>query len=778
MSSNAATGRIKSVLSIYIKDKLVSTIDMEHSGTIQEYTFGRAEDNMIVINSPIISTHHGVFEIKNDGCYVSDSGSTNGIFVNEQKITSTKLENGDNIRIDLVDQPHDEGVLMIYSVLEQNSDEKWNEVSFEGKNEVTIGRESSNDIAIPHSMVSRKHAKIMKSGNELYVEDLNSTNGTFLNGTPVSGKQKIKSFDVIIIGNTKIIYQENKVIYNVQAKGLRIDAIGITKDVQDSSGGMFKSKATKRILDDISISIKSGELVALVGGSGAGKSTFMDSINGFRLPTEGSVLVNDDDFYANYSAYKNIMGYVPQQDIVYDTLTVQQMLTYAAKLRMPEDTTDQEIQERVVQVISDVELEGREDLVIKQLSGGQRKRASIAVELLADPKLFYLDEPTSGLDPGMERNMMKLLRKLTNQGKTIILITHATANLHICDKVIFLGYGGKLCYFGPPNGALEFFGVSDYADIYDLINKESDKWQTVFRKSKYYGYYNSLSEKKAKTSEKKVVTKRSSLKQWLILSNRYLKLTLVDKQRFISLIAQAPFIAILLGLVADKEAFEFYETSKEVIFTLASSGVWMGLLNSIQEITKEQDIYRRERAVNLKLGPYLLSKLLVLGGLALVQSVIFILVFVRVIDLPDVNLIGSLQLELMITMFLTTFASTAFGLVVSTMVSNPDRAMGLAPILLIPQLIFNGLVFKLEGFADLLSNLAISKWTARAISISVDLNDKPLEIESQTPVPPRDLPEYYDHDLTLLYQNWGILLGVTVLCVILSIVILKQKEKH
>ena len=206
----------------------------------------------------------------------------------------------------------------------------------------------------------------------------------------------------------------------------------------------------------------------------------MDTLNGFRPATEGTVLVNGDDFYANYNAYKNIMGYVPQQDIVYDTLTVEQMLTYAAKLRMPEDSTDEDISQRVNEVIGDVELEGREHLVISQLSGGQRKRVSIAVELLADPKLFFLDEPTSGLDPGMERNMMRLLRKLSNKGKTIVLITHATANLHLCDKVTFLGYGGKLCYFGPPSGALKFFNVTDYTDIYDLISKQAEFFQQKF----------------------------------------------------------------------------------------------------------------------------------------------------------------------------------------------------------------------------------------------------------------------------------------------------------
>ena len=394
------------------------------------------------------------------------------------------------------------------------------------------------------------------------------------------------------------------------------------------------------------------------------------------------------------------MGYVPQQDIVYDTLTVEQMLTYAAKLRMPEDSTDEDISQRVNEVIGDVELEGREHLVISQLSGGQRKRVSIAVELLADPKLFFLDEPTSGLDPGMERNMMRLLRKLSNKGKTIVLITHATANLHLCDKVTFLGYGGKLCYFGPPSGALKFFNVTDYTDIYDLISKQAEFFQQKFIQSHYYSYYHALSDKKPVLTKKEKGPERSALKQLGILSSRYLKLTLVDKQRFFFIMVQAPIIALLLGLVADRDAFEYYESSKEVIFTIASSAVWIGLLNSIQEITKESVIYKRERTVNLKLFPYMMSKLFVLGLMGFLQSVIFVLIFMQILDLPDTELMGYLPLEIMLSFFLTVFASTAFGLVISTMVSNSDRAMGLTPIVLIPQLIFNGLVFKLEGILN------------------------------------------------------------------------------
>ncbi|WP_307342490.1 FHA domain-containing protein [Metabacillus malikii] len=770
-------GEKKHLLNVYINKELITTFDMQTAGS-SKYTIGRAKDNDLVIHSPIVSAHHATIHVENGQCKIIDENSTNGIIIDERKVTEQVLVNGMHILIDDMNNPHDEGIFILYSELENEQDEKWNEVYFKDKPSITIGRESSNDIALAHSLVSRKHAQIFVEKNDIFVKDLNSTNGTFLNGKPVKQVTKLKPLDMIYIGQTKFIVQENKILYNVHVKGLQIDAINISKTVVDSSGGLFAAKATKKILDNISISIKPGELVALIGGSGAGKSTFLDTLNGFRPATDGTVLVNGDDFYANYNAYKNILGYVPQQDIVYDTLTVQQMLIYAAKLRMPEDSSEAEILERVKEVIEDVELEGREDLVISQLSGGQRKRASIAVELLADPKLFFLDEPTSGLDPGMERNMMRLLRKLSNKGKTIILITHATANLHLCDKVVFLGYGGRLCYFGPPSGAQKFFEVTDYTDIYDLINKQAEKWQAKFVQSHYYSYYQTLTGKQAEKKPLQKGPSRSSLKQFAILSARYLKLSLVDKQRFFFLMIQAPIIAILMGLVAETDSFEYFETSKQVIFTVAASAVWIGLLNSIQEITKEKTIYKRERTVNLKLGPYISSKIVILGLMGLIQSVIFVAIFTAIIELPTENLLGYVPIEIFMTFFLSVLASTAMGLVVSCLVANSDRAMGLAPILLVPQLIFNGLVFELEGVTDWLSNLAIAKWTARAFSISFDLNDKPMELETKVALPQRDLPEYYDHSLSLLYQNWGILLGITVLCTVISIVILKRKDRQ
>lgn len=776
---------LKHILTISYQQKIVSTI------SIVEYkkdliTVGRSNDNDIVISSPIVSQHHAVIEIRGNICLIKDKNSTNGLIVNHNKQTSYELKNGDNIRIDDVNNPHSEGILIVYSVIESDSDERWAEYNLLLNDEIIIGRGSENHIVLSHSTISRQHAKIIKKGDNYIIEDLKSTNGTYINGKLVTGQKVLMENDVIFIGNTKLIFQNGRIVYNIISKGLRLDAININKVIKERRD-LFKQREYKQLLDNISIGIKSGELIALVGGSGAGKSTFMDALNGFRRATGGTVLVNDDNFYENYNAYKNILGYVPQQDIVYDLLNVVQMLTYASELRMPKDTTKTEISERVKQVIKDVELNGKEEVVIKNLSGGQKKRVSIAVELLADPMLFFLDEPTSGLDPGMERNMMQLLKKLSNMGKTIILITHAMANLHLCDKVVFLGKGGKLCYFGPPEGALEFFGVKDHADIYNLISEESENWEVRFKNSNYYIYHKTLENKTAQKSDFKKVNSHSSLRQFIILSKRYLKLTLLDKQRCMFLLIQSPLIAVLLGIVSKKNSFDTFENTNQIIFTLACAAVWIGVLNSIQEICKERTIFKRERAVNLEILPYMASKLVILGIICIIQAVLLVQIFNLVIPYPKgFSLIGSLQIEIMVSVFLTLFASTAMGLCVSTLVSNNDRAMGIAPILLIPQIMFSGFIFKLSGFADKLSYIIVSKWSLRALGVSFKINELPTRIIEENKNKPqiveafkqigRELEQAYDHDINGLYTNWGILLLIVFVCVIFSSILLYRKS--
>ena len=294
------------------------------------------------------------------------------------------------------------------------------------------------------------------------------------------------------------------------------------------------------------------------------------------------MLVDGIDLYQNYDYLKTAIGYVPQQDIVYDNLTLFDMLLYASELRMPPDCTPEEREARVREVIDLLELSAETNNYIGRLSGGQKKRASIAVELLADPRLLFLDEPTSGLDPGIERDLMHKLATMADGGRTIILVTHTTLNLHLCSQVVFLGPGGKLCFAGPPNEALSFFGVDDFVPIYDMISSNAEYWEAAFAK----GFSREVLDVADGENQIAPNKKQSFARQFSTLSRRYTRLLINDKQRLLLLLAQAPALAALICLVAGNDCFVVCENTKSCLFALSCAAFWVGILNSTRRFAK------------------------------------------------------------------------------------------------------------------------------------------------------------------------------------------------
>jgi ABC-type multidrug transport system ATPase subunit len=457
----------------------------------------------ILISSPLVSSVHGRVEIFNNEYYYIDCDNTNGTYLNNDLIVRqlgsvskpVKLKDGDILSIGNV--MNSERISIIFS-LTSNDNFVWEKILLNNNRTVSIGRDSKNDICIPNVTVSRNHAVIKKTGDTAHVFDNNSSNGTIVNGNLIK-ECVLKNQYIINIGASKIFYINDSLIYrknivklpekNVSnnksvtfehtdapintTMGFDVDIKNISRIVSCKNGTGINGGNKKYILQDVSLSINAGELVAICGGSGAGKTTFMNCVNGFEPATSGQVLVNGMDLYKNYSALKNNIGYVPQQDIIHDDLTLESMLTYTAKLRLQKDVTKSEIQKRVTEALKMVDLESQRHTYIKKLSGGQRKRGSIAVELISDPSLFFLDEPTSGLDPEAETHLMHQLRNLSrNKGKTVIVITHTLQNIHLFDKIIFLAPGGKLCFYGTPEMAKKFFGVSNLSDAYEIISKD------------------------------------------------------------------------------------------------------------------------------------------------------------------------------------------------------------------------------------------------------------------------------------------------------------------
>ena len=314
--------------------------------------------------------------------------------------------------------------------------------------ELTIGRHIDNTIVLPNPQVSAHHAKLLREGGAYRVLDLHSTNHVYVNAQPVTTRL-LEMGDELRIGPYRLVYETTRLVQYDESLTIRLDALNLTKTI--------KNRAT--LLNDISLSIPPRSFVALVGASGAGKSTLMDALNGLRPADQGSIILNGQDYYRNLAAFNMQIGYVPQDDIVHREITVERALFYAAKLRLPGDFTAAQIEQRITEVLEDVELTDRRKQLVKQLSGGQRKRVSLALELLANPGIFFLDEPTSGLDPGLDRKMMLLLRRLADKGHTIVLVVYRTTNnISVCDYVCFLARGGRLAYFGPPEDARPILG--------------------------------------------------------------------------------------------------------------------------------------------------------------------------------------------------------------------------------------------------------------------------------------------------------------------------------
>lgn len=497
-----------------------------HTLDDEQYTIGRAGGaNDISLKEAFVSSPHGMI-YNSGGLYVYiDLNSSNGTSLNRAPIlcptnqpsAPVPLKDGDILSIG---NPGTKDVVyMLFS--SSNAGREWRTLSLLGKREITIGRIADNTIVLPDITVSRSHAKILISGGRVMISDLNSANGTLVNGNVVKGTLEFKDSDTVRIAGYRIIRLGNIIAYNVQrpavpnnldnyqksimkqipeirepvksydyAKqgGVEVRVENVSRFVKCKNGTGINGSSKKCILDHVSLTINPGNLVAILGGSGAGKTTFMNCINGFEPATEGRVLIDGTDLYKNYQCVKSLIGYVPQQDIVHDNLTLEKMLTYAGRLRLPKDITKQEMSRRVAEVLDMVDLSAEKDNLVKKLSGGQRKRASIAVELISDPKLFFLDEPTSGLDPEAETNLMHRLKSLSrDKGKTVIVITHTLQNIRIFDKVIFLAPGGKLCFYGTPAEAEKFFGVENLTEAYEKISENVDKYVNDFNNFKQKG---------------------------------------------------------------------------------------------------------------------------------------------------------------------------------------------------------------------------------------------------------------------------------------------------
>lgn len=721
----------------------------------------------------VISSCHAVFRRVGESYRICDGNgqepSTNGLFINHTRITPFEgylLSNG--IEIKIGQNPQNLIRLRYFNPNTLASPTQFTGEYISLKNRsVLLGRDPNATLHLDSPVVSRRHATIEPDGRGDYLLRDYSKQGVFVNGQRVKQSVKLSDRDTVRIGPFTLICRGDTLELCDTGTQIRLDAQRLLRIVKD------RSNKPKVLLNDLSFAIEPGQFVALVGGSGAGKSTLMRTLLGISPTTKGKVYINGESLHKNFSLYRTQIGYVPQDDIIHQNLTVKEVLEYAAKLRLPPDV---EVNEIVRKTLYEIEMLDRGQVLVSQLSGGQRKRVSIGVELLTNPVLFFLDEPTSGLDPGLDKKMMLLLRKLSNQGRTVILVTHATANIKLCDRIIFLGRGGRLCYFGPPRQAFEFFQIEsdDFADIYNLLEDEANAhhWAAQFQRSKEYKQYvaNHLSIGEPQpTGIAPPPPKQASIPEQLsILTQRYFQRTKRDPVNLLLNLLTAPVGIILIRLaIRDQDPFvsepslKIASLARQVLFVFTSAALWVGLSSSLQEVVKESAIYLRERLVNLGLVSYLGSKFIVLSGLAILQTILMSVVILVCFQNPASELI-SWPLGVSITSFLTLISCMSLGLMVSAMVKNSSQANSALPLILLPQIIFSGVLFKMEGLGRAVSWLMLSRWSIGAYGALVNVNafiPEPVQLPDGTTVPqPVEASSVYDPTWQNLGLNWGMLI--------------------
>jgi ABC transport system ATP-binding/permease protein len=556
------------------------------------------------------------------------------------------------------------------------------------RDKLVFGRASECDVAMNDAGVSRQHASVERSSTGFLLTDLRSRGGSFVNGHRFE-RHELVIGDQVQIGPFFFRFDGRQLVRTRGGAGVTIEGRDVTKQI-----------GALTILDHVSLRIERGQFVCILGPSGSGKSTLLDAITGLRPATGGTVLYDGMDLVREYEQLRSMLGYVPQDDIVHPELTVCAALLYSAQLRLPAGTPQHEIEKLVDQTIIQLGLQERANITIGRLSGGQRKRVSVGVELLGRPSVLFLDEPTSGLDPAAEFKMMELLRHLADGGCTVVCTTHLMENVYLADK-LFVIAAGRLVFSGGPQEAREHFGVQKLTALYDRLSERAAvDWQRDFDRLaadrqtvEVPGAISTPTTSSGAAIPAATVGKPSPAlpillrRQWAILTS--------DIKNFLILFGQPVVIGLLVSAVTN-------ETSLCLFFAYLSA-LWFGCSNSAQEIVKEIAIYRRERMVGLGRNSYLLSKFLLIGTITAVQSLLLFLVLqgghwlfhtVQPNDSKGHEFLMGLASWQGGALVLTSLAAVGVGLAISAASKTAMQAVMIVPLALIPQILFSGLVVK------------------------------------------------------------------------------------
>jgi ABC-type multidrug transport system ATPase subunit/pSer/pThr/pTyr-binding forkhead associated (FHA) protein len=657
---------------------------------------GRGGDCDVQVDDPRVSRQHLRIGY-HDGWVVHDPGSAHGTWVDRERLTRQPIL--DRLTIRLADAADGQRVELELDPLPRGH------VGEAGV--LTVGRAPANDIVLSDVRVSRHHARLERRADGWLLTDLGSRNGVVVNGEPAGAATTVVDGDRLTFGGTDLV---------VAGDGLRPGGTSEVALVAENIG--YRLPNGRTLLSTVDLVVRPGELVAVVGPSGAGKSTLLKVLTGALRPDTGSVHYDGYDLHDEFAAVRDRIGLVPQDDVVHRLLTARQALHYAAMLRLPADTGRGERRGIVDATLRELDLTAHADTRIARLSGGQRKRVSVALELLTSPSLLMLDEPTSGLDPALDRQLMSGLRDIADAGRAVVVVTHNVASLDLCDTILVLAPGGIPVYCGPPSRRTDHFGSADWADVFAKVAADPapDPVRTEVPRP---------SRPRMVVPHARVSVRR----QIGVLCRRHARLILADRG-YAAFLAALP---VLLGVLAlavpgtaglrNADGLEAVEAGQILVLVFVGAA-FMGGAAGAREVIGERDIVLRERTAGVSPMAYSAAKAVVFAGVCALQAILLVTVLVAVKPGPAAGAaLAHPTAELTVAVWATAFASCVLGLLGSALVRSAEQAMPVLVVTVMAQLVLCGGMVPVTGRVVLsqLSWLFPGRWGYAAGAATVDL---------------------------------------------------------
>ncbi|NUK70777.1 ATP-binding cassette domain-containing protein [Streptomyces lunaelactis] len=743
------------------------------------YTVGRDPQSDAVFQEAIVSWRHARIYWGGRSWALQDLDSTNGTYDLGRRVSLAEVGHGAVFRLGDADEgpqlrftgpPTHPGIVSAASV-------------------TRIGRSSDNDLVVREPEVQPHHAEFRFTPASYEIVDLGTPHGTHVNGHRVERTQ-LRPNDTVTVGRRtfRLIGDRLRDCADAEEPSSLI-ARRLTVKVKCDKG-------QRTLLNKVSFAVPPKALVAVIGPSGSGKSTLLRALTGHQRIAKGEVLYDNQSLHERYAELRQHIGIVPQHDVLHLQLTVRTALRYAARLRFPRGTDPVERDRRVEEVMSELKLDLHADKRIAALSGGQRKRVSVALELLTKPALMFLDEPTSGLDAGMDRDVMQLLRGLADDGRTVLVVTHSVRELELCDKVLVLSPGGSLAYFGPPDEALEFFGHDTWADVFSAFEEHREHdWSRRWRESQRHltpAVALRPADGPAAPAAPEAVhppkpPKPPKPPRWTAqlstLVRRHVAVIASDRG-FVCLLVLLP---VLLGLANTVVPADFglrrapdgkaNIEAGTILVSLAISMCFVGAANSVRELVKERAIYERERAAGLSRSAYLMSKITVLGLITGLQGIILCALGLAPRELPPEGIVvnGTPVVEMTFVITLLGFTSMMCGLLISSLVKTAEKTMPLLVLFSVVQYLFSGVTFRLfdNPGAEQVAWLVPSRWAIAAEGATLDLGQL---LGPQDRTAPSATDPLWHHTLTQWLTDTGVLLGTAMACYLLTIRFLRRHE--